>query len=465
MPLESRAPVRGSQRPGVRLPVHARDALPTVRRLVHAPQPGLPEVPFKRFSLPLRLRHLVWLSALALGAQSIVPRAVAYWQLHDVAAQVANYALCMAGPTGADLLRERPSGFWQLVRRRLIASPPEGRPFAQCVPALQAFSKARITSRHHLAQAQDFREYAALGSGKEPELSLADMGVTTEPLDTLMRAAWPLARHGYADMMRSERNALAVTHPSELPRPAEGRGLPPAQLGYATLSGPAGEYLLVAGRGANVDAYRSRDGGLSWGAVDVDNAAVRANSGRCGLGGSTSSFRLGTSDDQLRIESWVASELETSFPIASADSHLLGFSCDTAAALAWLEVPGQVVPAFRLCPRQARCRDLPAPEQLRGTLQRAAVVSAARVRGATVVAMSLLGIVRVVSSRDDGETWTPPVVAYDHEEYGRVGSGRETPTRLLALDGRVLLYAGADSPTSSYPALISDDLGASWHGR
>jgi hypothetical protein len=183
------------------------------------------------------------------------------------------------------------------------------------------------------------------------------------------------------------------------------------------------------------------------------------------VAGSTSSFRLGTSDDQLRIESWAASELETSFPIASADTRLLGFSCDTGAALAWLEAPGQVVPAFRLCPKQARCRDLLVPEQLRGTLDRAVVVSAARVRGATVVAMSLLGIVRVVSSRDDGETWTPPVVAYDQDEYGTAGQVRQTPTRLLALDGRVLLYAGADSPTSSYPALISDDFGASWQGR
>jgi len=425
----------------------------------------LPEVRPRRFSLPLRLRHLVWLSALALGVQSIVPRAVAYWQLHDVAAQVANYALCMAGPTGADLLRERPTGFWQLVRRRLIASPPDGRPFAACVPALQAFSKGRLASRHHLAQARDFREYAALDSGKEPELSLPDLGVTTEPLDTLVRAAWPLARQGYADMMRSERNALAVTHPIELPRPAEGRGLPPTQLGYAAVSGQAGEYLLVSGRGANVDAFRSRDGGFAWVAVDAENATVQANAGRCAVAGSTSSFRLGTNDDQLRVESWAASELETSFPIASADTRLLGFSCDTGAALAWLETPGQAVPTFRLCPKQGRCRDLHIPEQLRGTLNRAAVVSAARVRGATVVAMSLFGIVRVVSSRDDGETWTPPVVAYDRDETGVAGQARQTPTRLLALDGRVLLYAGADNPTSSYPALISDDLGASWQGR
>jgi hypothetical protein len=89
--------------------------------------------------------------------------------------------------------------------------------------------------------------------------------------------------------------------------------------------------------------------------------------------------------------------------------------------------------------------------------------SIARVRGATILSMSRSQVVRVISSRDDGQTWMPPVVAYDAAEYPAARLGEHTPTQLLPLDGRVLLYAGADRPGSTYPVLASDDLGASWH--
>jgi hypothetical protein len=102
---------------------------------------------------------------------------------------------------------------------------------------------------------------------------------------------------------------------------------------------------------------------------------------------------------------------------------------------------------------------------VRDAIDPTAVFSAARVRGVTVLAVSLLGIVRVFSSRDDGETWTPSVVAYDREEYRGEGPARRTPTQLLGLDGRVLLYAGSDAAHSTYPVLASDDFGASWHAR
>jgi hypothetical protein len=70
--------------------------------------------------------------------------------------------------------------------------------------------------------------------------------------------------------------------------------------------------------------------------------------------------------------------------------------------------------------------------------------------------------VRVYSSRDDGQTWTPPVVAYDASEVPEFASAG-VPTRLLSLGNRVLLYAGAEREHPSYAVLASDDFGASWH--
>ena len=165
------------------------------------------------------------------------------------------------------------------------------------------------------------------------------------------------------------------------------------------------------------------------------------------------------------MESWLSGEPETSFPLASADSRLLGFSCDATAALALVRDDESTRPSFRLCRHLERCRDVAVPAELRGEPSAEAVFSVARVKGVAVISVANRGIVRVISSRDDGETWTPAVVAYDAREYSGVPRSRATPAQLLGLGDRVLLYAGADSPTARYPSLVSDDFGASWRGQ
>jgi hypothetical protein len=99
---------------------------------------------------------------------------------------------------------------------------------------------------------------------------------------------------------------------------------------------------------------------------------------------------------------------------------------------------------------------------LRVPVNERASLSIARIEGATVIAMALSGVVRVISSRDDGETWTPPVVAYDAAEHA---DAEKVPTHLLALGQRLSLFAGAQSGSDAYPVLFSSDLGASWQER
>jgi hypothetical protein len=84
----------------------------------------------------------------------------------------------------------------------------------------------------------------------------------------------------------------------------------------------------------------------------------------------------------------------------------------------------------------------------------------ARTRGVTVVAAEMHGIVRVTSSRDDGQTWTPWIVAFDAEEQSGLGS--TLANRLLTVGHRIFLYGGAEKPARTYPLLASDDFGASW---
>jgi hypothetical protein len=72
-------------------------------------------------------------------------------------------------------------------------------------------------------------------------------------------------------------------------------------------------------------------------------------------------------------------------------------------------------------------------------------------------------LVRTASSRDNGQSWAPFIVAFDAAGQTQLRSEVQEPSRLLALGKRVVLYGGAPRPEMTYPVLASDDLGASWH--
>jgi hypothetical protein len=408
-------------------------------------------------AFPIRLRYLVLLLAAGLSLRSFGLRAVAYWQLHETATGLANYGSCMAGPTGPELIQRRPAEFWRLVRRRLVASDAEARPFAACGPELESFGQGTRRAAHE-ARASEFIEYGARpGESKAP--SVADLTVSSARVTELQRAAWPFAPADLDALVRPERSAKVSPHPMEPARPALGRGLPSMELGYSSVRASGSSYLLVAGQGANASAHRSEDGGTTWADVDVPDMATSASAGGCSSGEGRTSFRLRETGDQLRVDSWLNGELETSFALGSAESRLLGFACDANAALAITSSSADGRPTFRLCPHRAPCKSLAVPPALRAST--GASLSIARVKNVSVISIARGGVVRVISSRDDGQTWTPPVVAYDREDPG----GTVIPTHLLGLGSKLVLYAGGRSPTDVYPSLVSSDFGASWQGR
>lgn len=409
-------------------------------------------------ALPFRLRWLFVLVGAGLAMRSLGLGAVAYWRLHAAATEFGNYAACMAGPTGPELLRERPSEFWQLVRRRLVASSAEAKPFAACVPALTGFAGDERRSAHE-ARASEFREYASLRGDAKAALGVADLTVTSARLGELAAAAWPFTPASLAGLTRPARTAKVAPHPVQPAQPARGRGLPAAELGYSALRASGSSLLLVAGQGANARAYRSDDGGSSWVETDAGAPAAAALEGLCSSGEGRTRFRLRHSGREIRVESWLDGAPEASFPLATADSRVLGFGCDSGAVLAitWDDADGRA--AFRICPERAPCRNLAVPPLLRALPAQGVAVSIARIKGVAVVALARGGVVRVISSRDDGATWTPPVVAFDRAEHGGV-----TPTHLLSLGSRLLLFAGSNDGREAYPSLWSSDFGTSWQG-
>jgi hypothetical protein len=409
---------------------------------------------------PIRLRFVLLFGLLALGTHLLAPRAIAHWRLHGAATELANYALCMAGPTGPSLLVEQPDVFWQNVRRRLIGAEASSRPFAACAKGFAEVEGDARRREAHAARADEFREYARY-DGAPARQSLADLTVTTDSLERLLGEARPFAPGDFMELLRPSLNALAAPHPIDLPVPGRGRGLSPAGFAHASVASTEDGLLLVQGRDVNLSALRSADGGKTWQRADTDGA--QSLGGRCSVGADAPSFRLTEEDGALRVESWSAGVLEGSALIGVSGAPLLGLACDREAALAAFMDEQRHRVMLKLCPRQKPCRSMDRPAPLGSVPGVGATFALARVRGATVLALSRDGVVRVASSRDDGQSWTPWTVAYDRAERGRQGASEAPPTRLLALAGRVLLYGTAAHEGGDYPLLVSDDLGASWH--
>src|SRR5690349_4378712 len=108
-----------------------------------APAPELPASPF-------RLRHLLLVAFVGLGGAWLYPRAEAAWKLNGMAVALADYGSCMAGPTGAALLRARQvDEFQKLVRRRLVTAPAGETPFARCADlALKLTGSTQAEAAH-----------------------------------------------------------------------------------------------------------------------------------------------------------------------------------------------------------------------------------------------------------------------------------------------------------------------------
>jgi hypothetical protein len=410
----------------------------------------------------IRLRFVLFFGLLGLTVYLLAPRALAHWRLHGAATEFANYAQCMVGPTGPSLLRDAPATFWRDVRRRLLGAEAGARPFAGCGKSFDAVLGDARRREAHAARADEFQEYARY-DGAAARYTIADLVVTTESLERLLAAARPFAPADYSELLRPAMNAASAPHPLELPVPGRGRGLPATGALHSALASSEDGLVLVQGRDANLSALRSADGGKTWQHASSDSALVRSLAGRCSTGADAPSFRLVTDEGALELESWSAGLLEGTALVGVQDATLIELGCDREAALAAFMDEQRHRVVLKLCPRRKACRSLERPAPLNASPGAGATFSVARVRGASVLAVSRAGVVRVASSRDDGQSWTPWTVAYDRAERGKQGAADAPPTRLLGLGGRVLLYGTAPSPSADYPLLASDDLGASWH--
>lgn len=410
---------------------------------------------------PVRLRVVLAFVLFASACMWLYPRAEAAWKLHSLAVAYANYAACMAGPTGPSLLRTNLDEFHKLVRRRLVSAPASDRPFAKCAKAAREISAAPEVERAHLARAAEFSDYGLVRS--ESGLALSQLRITTAPLAELSDHAWPFVREGYTRLIKPSLAAPEAPHPVAPPKPAIGRGLPSWRAHYRAVRSMRGEWWVAVGQGAHLSVHRSSDG-VTFRTASPRSQGVEMFSERCPTGEGGKSFRLGTSADgnMLAVSSLEPDRHTLSFDVAPARTTVLAAACDERALVLALEGERASTPAFRLCPFAARCTAMQPPRLSGLELPAGAPLDVARVRGTTIVALTSGGVVRVASSRDDGRTWTPFAVAFDEFEHPELRTDARVPGRLLALGDKVFLYAGGTKPQQTYPVLVSEDLGASF---
>ncbi len=410
--------------------------------------------------IPIRIRTLLLIGLLVFAGYRLYPRAVAAWQVHALGTDLADYAACMVGPMGPALLRDNATSYRRLLRRRLVASAPDERPFAECAPVARRIIDSDAVEQAHRALAHEFVEYGDLGPEREPR-SLDTLEISTAPLAELSRTAWPFVRGGYTRLMKASARAKEAMHPIALPKPALGSGLPRFRARYRSVAAHGASYWVAVGKAANLSVYETRDG-VTFRPLRAKWSQISRFAERCVIDADGRSFTFGLDDaaQKTMVTSLGPDGVPYTTALTAADDKVVGAACDTRGLVAAIMREGESSVRLMHCQYRSRCQQMrvPAYPGLDGQLP--FPVDVARLHGTTVVSVERAGIVRTASTRDDGQSWTPFSVAYDAAEFPEL-SRLAPPHRLLSLGQRVFLYGEAEGG-AQYLVLASDDQGASW---
>jgi len=406
----------------------------------------------------IRLRFVLGFLVLGSLALYFVPRGRAAWQLHNRASALADYSLCMVGPTGPELIRAGGAGYDTLLRRRVITAPADARPFASCARFLERLGQGDDVARAHQMQAAEFDEFWDRPSTGP---SIARVSTSLTALTELAERAWPFVRTGYARLVAPSSHTEEAVHALAAPTPGIGSGLPDRRFVYRSSAVFGDRVVTAMGSGSHSFEFSSDDGGLHF--KSGGHGLTSELSERCAVDLEGRSFTLASTGSGERV---VLSHGPGAAPhaavLSSTPHKLLGVVCDEhglTAVLGHAAGDGATTPSLRTCAYRGACRDLAIPSL--GGRPLTLPLDVARIEGDTIIAVATGGITRVSSSRDQGQTWAPWTVAFDRASL-ETDLGSKTPSRLLRVGTQVLLYAGAARADQAYYVLVSSDHGASF---
>ncbi len=404
----------------------------------------------------LRLRYVLLTAMVGLLGLTAFPRAKAAWQLHDRATALANYGLCMAGPTGPSAVVGGAEAFAVLLRRRLITQQPHAQPFTECRPAYEQYTGPE-TGAALLGQAGEFIEYGSSARDSNASHSLMALIPDTSILDQLHERAWPFIRNGYTTLLRPSSHAPEAAHPIAFPVPVLGSGLPHWEGLYRTAWTHQERQYLAVGHGSSLALFQSSSGGQDWTPASLASEGVGEHAGRCAAGNTATSFLFEHRENKIVVVSLMGDEPVSRTSLA-LQATPRSSSCDATTAVFIAEPEAEAPPFAVLCQHSGRCGRLRLPAD-----STAHPFDVAQLSGVTVIASVDAGIVRARSSRDRGKTWTPAVVALDAVSSG-IALSQARDVRLQVVGERLLLWLPQDDGQQDYPLVVSEDYGASFRG-
>lgn len=362
----------------------------------------------------------------------------------------------MAGPTGAVLLRDEPSKFWQLVRRRIVASAGDERPLGACSDLARELTGSDEVARLHQSAAREFADWGAV-VGK---LELQQLAASLPHLSEMAHGAWPFVRGGAALLMKPSLGAKEAVHPVGTTRPGNLHGLTLGNGIYRARRVTERGWYVVTSNGQETKAYRSRDLGHSWSPTSPWQTALQGTANRCANESGELAFAVEaiSAEGSLAVKYFKQEQKTGQSKVPRPMRALRAFACDETAALLLTGAPNSHWELW-LCVADQACRVLPTPAQLEGLASQG--VDIARQKGANIVAVTQGALVRVLSSRDEGRSYTPFTVAMDRSEFA--SPARSRPAQLLAIANTLLLIQEPLSGSGPSLALSSPDQGASWH--
>lgn len=410
-----------------------------------------PDVPADRPGIRLRYVLLVALTGLVVATG--YPRAKAAWLLHDQASALANYALCMVGPTGPNVIRDGGGEFHRLLRRRLLSAESDDRPFGACKALFEQYFEAKGDAMQQPASA--FDEY---GAPTGAPAKLASLVPNVAKLVELSSQAWPFHRKPYLDLVRPSTHAKEAPHPVEFPVPVFGSGLPGDGALYRTAWANGSRVWIAVGHGVNLALYESPDGGQNWQRAALSAPGVAQHAGRCAGNDAQQSFTFEQEGGKLTVVSLMGDD-----PVGKTTLRIKATprssSCDSGTAVFIAEPDNDEESELAvLCKHGGRCGRLQVP-----ATWIAEGFDVAQLKEVTVLASIAGGVVRVRSSRDHGKTWTPATVALDAQSAGLPLSEAKR-VHLQPVGERLLLWVTGDSAQRRYPLVVSEDFGASFRG-
>ncbi len=380
------------------------------------------------------------------------PRLAAAWRVQGMASPLADYGLCLAGPTGAELVLSDRASLVRVARRRLVSASLGQAPFRACAKlGAELSGDIGLTDRYSLP-AEAFEEYGLGARGVRLERLVAQV----IDLVALHEQAWPVIRKPLSELVRPSAEAKEAIHPVELerPTPVQGLSLSGARL-RAVHDTPKG-WFFTSADGDQVKAFRSRDAGRTWSATSPWQSALEGYTERCRSGELDFAFGLGNGPEG---SSWMLFTARERRPLLRLSPGVLPVAAacegDTTTVLLAGGRDGKTR-ELRTCRADAGCTQTKPPEWPR--LAAASQFDLARVGGALVFVVAESGLLRVTTTRD-GVTFTPLSLVLDLPALGWSPASLKH-VQLLAVGKELRLYVDVQGKVFG---LASTDLGAGWH--